>query len=193
MYGRQSGVPCFHMAPSNARTLCAIEGSKENHKYAVGTCDVGAQNYLQILEHVEDKIKINTVNTYAHEGQVHALESCPSDESLIISSSSSGGAYKMNLWKLLPRRMKTDASDENDSFGLDVVNLDLASAMHSSSASSAVTSVRWNRKKDNVLAVDASSLQVWSVGQEKSQVSSPRITCVCLWRMLTPMLRCPSC
>jgi hypothetical protein len=156
--------------------MCAIEGSKGSHRYALGTYDIGSTNFMQVIEYVEDKNKFNLIGTYSHEGQVNTIESCPSNESLIATSSSDiHGKHIVNVWKIPPARINS-SSDGSDSFNMDVQDLTLASALAPSesspnnSSTSVVNSMRWNKKKDQIITLDSSTVSVYSVANDKAHV-----------------------
>jgi hypothetical protein len=170
MYGRLSGVPSVHVTPYNARSICAVEASKEKHRYVVGTCDVRDDNQIQLLEFNEDRNKIDLIGSYSHPSQIYKITTSPKDESILMTSSSSAnGVHSLDMWKM-SIISPSGSADPHEPFGVDLQELTpLSTLTKPNTMTSIVNGISWNKKKDLVLTVDSSDLVLWNIGGDRVQ------------------------
>ena len=171
MYARLSSAPCVHVAPLPSRCLVAVEGSREKHRFVIGTCDVHPVNQVQLLEYSEERNKLEVIASFQHPSQVHRLISSKTDEALLVSSSSGREGNELSLLKLPEEKLSTSTSEQE--FSLDPIDFDRKTVLSSSNEQgSLISAVQWHPKKANLLlTLSRRKLSVCSIGAESFKVS----------------------
>lgn len=176
MYGRLSSAPCLHVAPLPSRALSAVEGSRERHRFLVGTAEVADLNQVQLLEYSEDKNRLEVVASLSHPHQIHRLVSSKTDESLLLTSStSSQGVHELCLLKLPEEKLSTSVAEQE--FSLDPIDFDRSTVLCSSSESgSLMSAMQWHPLRPSQLLVQTkSSLRLCSMGDQTFKARHPSL------------------
>ncbi|CAN0146333.1 unnamed protein product, partial [Heterosigma akashiwo] len=76
-----------------ARSLEALVGDTEQHKFLVGSMSVEEENEIHLIKFSEDHndLACNVVYTYPHE--IWNLSPCPTDPELVFASNHDGNGF----------------------------------------------------------------------------------------------------
>ena len=148
-----------------ARCLVSQKGSSssEKHRFIGGTCSLHDDNELTVLEYREESNSIEAVSIYSHRNQIWALESSPSDSSLVITSHSSIAAQKaVSIWRM-PGQTKEEIEQSDGLPNDDKIDLEEILTFPLWDNQSFVHSVKWHPSIDNILLADSKTISTWSL------------------------------
>lgn len=160
-----TSTAAVHALRYQSRCLVAQKGqnvSVEKHRFIAGTCSLHDDNEITVLEYREESNSIEAVSIYSHRNQIWALESSPSDSSLIITSYSSISSQKgVSIWRMSGQSKdeieQSDALPNDDKLELEeVVSFPIWDNQ------SFINSVKWHQSNDNILLTDSKTVSTWS-------------------------------
>ena len=145
-----------------SRCLVSQKGSSEKHRFIGGTCSLHDDNELTVLEYREESNSIEAVSIYSHRNQIWALESSPSNSSLVITSHSTIAAQKaVSIWRM-PGQTKDDIEQSDGIPTDDKLDLEEIVTFPLWDNQSHVNSVKWHQSIDNILLTDSKTISTWS-------------------------------
>lgn len=129
-------------------------------------------NELNVLQYSEDSNHIESVANYAHNDQIWAVESCPTDTSLVITSRQGKSNSKcLTMWSMPNQTQKDIDDDLNISYSQEAVELVEISTFNHNEKTNIVTAVDWHSTERTLLTVDGKLLSSWNIGESKISVS----------------------
>lgn len=148
--------------------MCAQRGSKERHRFIVGTCSLHDKNELSVLQYSEDSNHFDTSALYSHPDQVWAVETSPKDPSLVVTSRQShSGSKAVTLWRM-PKQSKEDIEDDLGANYTNIpVDLEEITSFNQSQKPAFVRSLKWHNSEDLLLGVDNKIMTVWEMESGK--------------------------
>ena len=161
---------CVHATKLPARCLTSQKGSKERHRFIVGTCGLHESNEISVLEYDENSNQIEANAIYNHPDQVWSLESSPTDTDLIITSHQSrAGGKNITMWRM-PHQ---SAADINDPVIYDdKLDLKQVSSYRPTDRSNVIQDIKWNPKQNDFLMCDCQSVTLMTIGESNLDVVS---------------------
>lgn len=139
----------------------------------IGTCSLHDSNELNVLEFFEDTNHFEVSAQYSHPDQIWAVESCPYDPSLVITSRQNAkGLKSLTLWKM--ERQETIDLEEIYSGPAGLLELEEKSSFGQSQKPAYVEKLAWNRNSQNqnaLLSIDNKVLTLWDIQNSKVSVS----------------------
>jgi hypothetical protein len=166
-----------------ARAICAQHGSKERHRFLVGTCSLHEDNELSVLEYHEDSNAIDSPMAYAHPDQIWSIDSSFQDPSLVVTSwQNHGGVTGTTVWKMPHQSAEEINEAEPGQYLGDRLAMDTVGQLSDSNSNNSTvpTAVKWHPTKENILVSNKDSVSVWSVVGDGVKVSLCMYTVVCL-------------
>ncbi|RYG96767.1 hypothetical protein EON65_53900 [archaeon] len=149
----------------------------DRHRFLVGTCSLHDSNEVSVLQYSEDSNHMEAVSLYSHPDQIWAIESSPTDPSLLVTSRQAfNGSKSLTLWKM------DKQSTEDIAYGSalyhnehqELIELD---SFNPSQKAAYVGTVRWHKTEDKLLSFDGRILTAWQVSNDKvSSIAATMMT-----------------
>ncbi len=122
-------------------------------------------NELSVLQYSEDSNHFEAAAVYSHPDQIWAMDSSPTDASLVVTSRQSQNCSKsITVWKM-PNQQQEDIEDDNQAnqanYNNDALELTEVTTFNQSQKASIIRSIRWHNTENKLIGVDNKLLTVW--------------------------------
>jgi hypothetical protein len=144
---------------------------KDHHRFIVGSCSLHDANELNVLHYYDDSNRFDIVQAFHHPDQIWALESCPYDSSLVITSHQNLTCFKsLTLWKLPHQSLEEIAEDIVGSHQRE--ELQEITSFNQSQQMPLVTSIQWHpHQHQQLLTVDHKIMIAWHIRESVIEVN----------------------
>ena len=139
-----------------SRCVTAVSGSKERHRFLVGTCSAKEDNEVHLLDFDEDRNEVNCVAVLPHVDEVWALATHPSDPSLFLSAHFHHTRDRATLWSI-PEPLPPDSTPALT----EVTSLPLPPA--ASTVRALVFNPMEGDSSSALLSLDNAGMRLWSM------------------------------
>lgn len=130
---------------------------------------------MSILEYDEDSNLLDAKVVCAHPNQIWAIETSPTDQSLVLTSSKrEDGINPVTLYKLPEDDADVVVDDDENGYEYrrdDMKPLQEVSQLSFPDSSTFVSGMAWHKARNTVLTLDPASLTMWEIREGDVVVS----------------------
>mmetsp|Transcript_15235 Transcript_15235/g.48618 ORF Transcript_15235/g.48618 Transcript_15235/m.48618 type:complete len:400 (+) Transcript_15235:21-1220(+) len=92
-------APATYELRQETRTLAAVLGEQERHRFMVGSMLLREENEIHVVEYEETTRSVNCVQVLNHPSEVWGIACCPVNPRILCTTFNTGTTYSAALWR----------------------------------------------------------------------------------------------